>query len=134
MIMASQTRQKMLFFFLPKNDRHVSGSTQTIKTISQEKKIKVHLKKISDIMNIYEHKKIDLLKIDIEGAEYSVLKNILQENLVINQMVVEFHPHFIKNGKRKTKLILKDLKSHGFKCFGVSKSFLEFSFIKTKVL
>lgn len=36
------------------------------------------------------HKKLDLLKIDIEGAEYEVLNSIIEDGLDIKVLCVEF--------------------------------------------
>ena len=57
-------------------------------------------------------------------------KSILIENIDIKQIVVEFHPNLIKNGWAKTKNMIKTLNKSGYKCFGVSSSYSEFSFIK----
>lgn len=41
-------------------------------------------------MQNFNHSRLDLLKIDIEGAEYTVLNQILNENIQINLLCVEF--------------------------------------------
>jgi len=43
---------------------------------------------------------------------------------------VEFHPHMEKDGKIKTKKAIKLLENAGFRCFAVSETFLEYSFIR----
>ncbi|GIS18490.1 MAG: hypothetical protein CM15mP120_04060 [Pseudomonadota bacterium] len=42
------------------------------------------------------HDHLDVLKMDIEGAEYAVLDDMLQSNILPDQLLVEFH-----HGKRK---------------------------------
>jgi hypothetical protein len=37
------------------------------------------------------HKHIDLLKIDIEGAEYQVIENMLQDQIFPRILCIEFH-------------------------------------------
>jgi FkbM family methyltransferase len=50
------------------------------------------VKKLSTILKELGHsKRIDFLKLDIEGSEYSVIENILKENLNPFQMSIEFH-------------------------------------------
>lgn len=51
------------------------------------------VKKLSTIKKElnHENKRIDFIKLDIEGSEYSVIDNILQENLNPIQMSIEFH-------------------------------------------
>ena len=117
-------------FYLPKNTNHVSGSIVKNSNVDISNSIKLEFRTISKVIEELEHNKIDLLKIDIEGEEYEVLKSILIENIYISQIVVEFHPNLIKNGRAKTKNIIKVLNKSGYKCFGVSSSYSEFSFIK----
>ena len=42
------------------------------------------------------HDHLDVLKMDIEGAEYAVLDDMLQSDILPDQLLVEFH-----HGKRK---------------------------------
>ncbi|MFA5023115.1 MAG: FkbM family methyltransferase [Candidatus Paceibacterota bacterium] len=46
--------------------------------------------RLSNIMKNLGHKKIDLLKIDIEGSEYRVIDSIVEDNLDIKCICVEF--------------------------------------------
>ena len=117
-------------FYLPKNTNHVSGSIVKNNNVDISNSIKLEFRTISQVIKELEHDKVDILKIDIEGEEYEVLKSILIENIDISQIVVEFHPNLIKNGRAKTKNIIKTLNKSGYKCFGVSSSYSEFSFIK----
>lgn len=117
-------------FYLPKNANHVSGSIVKNSNVDISNSIKLEFRTISQVIEELEHNHIDLLKIDIEGEEYEVLKSILIENIDIKQIVVEFHPNLIKKGIAKTKNMIKTLNKSGYKCFGVSSSYSEFSFIK----
>lgn len=56
------------------------------------------------LMGKHGHDHIDLLKIDIEGAEYGVLKQICMERLPVKQICVEFH-HSIVPGIRRRQTI-----------------------------
>ena len=49
------------------------------------------------------HDSIDLLKIDIEGFEYEVLEDCLEDRIPIKQICVEFHDFFPEISKAKTK-------------------------------
>jgi hypothetical protein len=40
------------------------------------------------------HEKIDLLKLDIEGAEYSVIDSIIEDGLNVNIVCLEFDEYF----------------------------------------
>ena len=58
------------------------------------------------------HQKIDFLKMDIEGAEYEVLKDCADELTRIENMFIEFHGHFDKMFELNT--ILDIIKNAGF--------------------
>ena len=121
-----------LTFYLPKNDKHVSGSLKKLKTVSKDKTIQLEFKTLSDIMKMFNHDTISLLKMDIEGAEYDIISDILDNQIQIKQMVVEFHPQLIEDGKSKTQKIIKDLFKAGYDLFAVSNNYCEYSFIKSE--
>lgn len=64
---------------------------------------------LSTLMNRNGHDHIDLLKIDIEGAEYDVLDDLLKRRLRVKQVLVEFH-HNILPGIRRSRTIRTILK------------------------
>ena len=117
-------------FFPPKNPKHVSHS-MIPKNNSKNKPIKVQVYKLQSILNKIGHQEIDLLKMDIEGAEYKVLENILKSKIKIRQILVEFHHRFPRVSPMQTKNIIKKLNNYGYKIFAVSPSREEYSFIKT---
>ncbi|NOS72872.1 MAG: FkbM family methyltransferase [Verrucomicrobia bacterium] len=64
---------------------------------------------LSTLMKQNGHDRIDLLKIDIEGAEYDVLDHLLGRKLRVRQVLVEFH-HNILPGIPRSKSIRYILK------------------------
>lgn len=96
----SHTSGKMTFY-LPKNKEHVSGSIEPVKTVNQSNALSLEFKTLKEALEANNHKYLDLLKMDIEGAEYDVLAYILQTGIQINQIVVEFHPYFIGDGRKR---------------------------------
>ncbi len=121
-------------FYLPKNREHVSGSIIIQDNVNVQEKVTVIMKSLSDIMNELGHQHIDLLKLDIEGAEYDVLENILNAKIPVTQILVEFHDRFFDNGRQKTKQMIESMKSNGYEIFAVSDSFEEVSFINKNAL
>lgn len=77
-----------LRFYEPVNSEHVSHSLVNLQ--STENYIDVDVVTLSTIMSKYNHEKIDLLKIDIEGAEYKVISTIVNEKLNITVLCIEF--------------------------------------------
>lgn len=125
----NETCQKT--FYLPKKSEHISGSLVQNLNVNSNDSFLVNLLTIEDISKIYGHSKIDVLKIDIEGAEYDVLDSILNSKLEITQILIEFHSRFLSNGIELTKTAVGKLHNSGYKIFAFSKTFEEVSFIKT---
>jgi FkbM family methyltransferase len=117
-------------FYLPKNQNHVSGSINNINSVEIKNSIKLNFDSLNNLMKLKNHNKIDVLKMDIEGAEYEVIDHIKKYQLDIKQILVEFHPHFENNGRKKTLNAIESLEAMGYHCYGRSDSLLEYSFIK----
>lgn len=117
-------------FYLPKNPLHVSGSVVATSFVDEAQKIKVQMKRLADILAELGHKKIDVLKMDIEGAEYDVIPDILETQVQISQILIEFHGRVL--GHQKTIEAVELLKKHGYEVFGISERGEEISFINTQ--
>ncbi len=91
------------------------------------------IKTLKTIMHELGHSHIDILKMDIEGAEYEVIKNILDEKIPIQQLLVEFHHRFRNVGVKHTRQAVKLLKEAGFRIFNISPNGEEISFYNTKL-
>jgi FkbM family methyltransferase len=78
-----------LQFFAPKTRGWV-GSYSALNLQGTEESISVPVKQLSTLMRENDHKKIDLLKMDIEGAEYRVIDEIIQKKLPIRWLCIEF--------------------------------------------
>ena len=68
-------KSEAIDFYLPKNPAYVSGSFIKHKNINDQEKVLVQMKTLEDITLDFGHKRIDVLKMDIEGAEYQVIDN-----------------------------------------------------------
>ena len=65
----------VLRFYTPKNPDHVSHSLLNLQKTDDYIDVKVD--RLKNIIENNKHSKIDLLKIDIEGAEYKVIDSII---------------------------------------------------------
>jgi hypothetical protein len=92
--------------------------------------IEAPVKTLSTIMRELNHTHIDILKMDIEGAEYAVLKNIVNSDVSIGQILVEFHHRFPQVSIKETIRTVEMLQKHGYQLFHVSDTAEEFSFIR----
>jgi ubiquinone/menaquinone biosynthesis C-methylase UbiE len=88
----------------------------------------VQMRSLADIAAEYHHTYIDVLKMDIEGSEFDVIRNF-PRNIIFGQIVVEFHERFLNNGKKVLKEMFRILKRNGYYCFAVSECGDEYSFV-----
>ena len=121
-------------FFLPKNPDYVSGSVLLKDHVSEKERVTVQLKSLADTMVQLGHSHIDVLKMDIEGAEYNVIAALGKTDISIDQILIEFHDRFFENGLAKTKASIDILKSKGYAVFAVSESKEEISFIRKSLI
>jgi FkbM family methyltransferase len=71
--------------------------------------------RLSTAMKLQGHSQIDVLKMDIEGAEYAVIEEIVRERIPVTQMLVEFHHRLSSVGTDKTRIALSLLERYGMK-------------------
>jgi len=113
-------------FFLPDNPEFISHSFQSE---NSNEYILVDVYNLIDLMNLNGHSKIDLLKCDIEGFEYGVINFIVENNVKIKQLLIEFHHGIFGFTIEDTKKSINNLKEFGFKLFKISNTRREYSFI-----
>ncbi len=117
-------------FLPPKNPSHVSHTL--IERESPWQAIEVPVYRLASILKLFGHQSIDLLKMDVEGAEYSVIDDLLASGIFPQQLLVEFHHHWPEIGAKKTKHALRLLNSAGYRIFDVSPGGEEFSFLRVE--
>lgn len=76
-------------FFAPKDPAHISHSALNLQ--KTENYFSARVRQLSDIMRDNQHAGLDLLKIDIEGAEYRVIAAMLRDGIRPKIFCVEFH-------------------------------------------
>jgi len=101
-------------FYLPSRPDYISHSIIRARQYSRNS-IRVPVTKLSTAMARLGHGRIDLLKMDIEGAEYSVLRDLMKDNIGVGQLLVEFHHRLSCVGTYKTKAMLSSLHDYGMK-------------------
>ncbi len=116
-------------FHPPENPDHVSH-TLLNRPSTKAKAISVPVKRLSTIMHELGHDRIDIFKMDIEGAEYDVIDDMWKSEILPQQILVEFHYRFPGVGIKKAKEAINRLRSMGYNLFSVSGSNEEFCFIQ----
>jgi FkbM family methyltransferase len=99
------------------------GEGSWFKSEGEGNTIEVPCEDLATLMEQNGHRQIDLLKIDIEGAEYEVLYDLLKRRLPVNQVLVEFHHGILPGIKRRdtVRAILK-MAAAGYKLLDQSGS------------
>ena len=118
-----------LSFNPPENPDHVSY-TMLMRESTKSAAITVPVKRLSTVMKELGHDHIDLLKMDIEGAEYEVITDMTLADIRPSQLLVEFHHRFPEVGIEKTRQAIRDIRAMGYKLFSVSASNEEYCFIR----
>ncbi len=124
-------KEETLRFYVPSNKEFISHSVKNLNKTTEYFDAKV--KSLSTIMKELGHDHIDLLKIDIEGAEYEVLEDIVAKQIPVKAICVEFDENFIKNIDSgylgRIKNAVENLRSVGYKLAHVEKPF-DMTFVK----
>jgi FkbM family methyltransferase len=116
--------------FLPPCDpRHISHSV--IPRATPWPAIQVPVHRLTTILRVLGHESIDLLKMDIEGAEYDVIRDLLQAEIHVGQLLVEFHHRWREVGTQPTRRAIRELNAAGYRIFHVSPR-EEYSFLNTR--
>lgn len=115
-------------FYPPENANHISHSI-LFRPKTSKKAVTVNVNKLGTIVKRLGHHYIDILKMDIEGAEYNVIKDMLQTKIFPKQILVEFHHFFRSMSILQTIRTTILLWLKGYKIFSVSENGNEYSFI-----
>jgi FkbM family methyltransferase len=103
---------------------------------SSKDKIEVPAFSPSSLLAKLGHDKnnLQIIKIDIEGAEYEVLDDLLKNEINPPQILVEFHHRFAGIGKHRTLETISKLREAGYFLFSISVTGCEYSFIHRDAL
>jgi FkbM family methyltransferase len=116
-------------FHLPPRKDFVSHSIVPAREYSTET-IRVPVIRLRSAMQRLSHDRIDLLKLDIEGAEYRVIEDFLSESTPVEQILIEFHHRLSSVGTRKTRRALQLLESRGMKISYACPRFQDFTLVR----
>lgn len=84
---------------------------------------------IATIMQKLGHEQVDLLKVDVEGAEYEILDGLAEAARLPTQLLVEYHHRFPGIGKQRTAESIEALRKLGYRIFALSKTGREIGFV-----
>jgi FkbM family methyltransferase len=114
-------------FSPPLDPTHVSYSM--VRSGPAGSAIHAPVRRLATIADMLGHTRINLLKMDIEGAEYAVLADCLSNGLEIDQVLVEFHHRWDFIGVAETKRAISLLKRAGYRIANVSPNGCEYTLL-----
>ncbi|MGD2070059.1 MAG: FkbM family methyltransferase [Gemmatimonadota bacterium] len=80
------------------------------------------------------HTSIALLKLDVEGAEYDAIDDLVESGLAVGQLLVEFHHRFRGVGRERTARAVEGLRDAGFRISWIAPSGREYAFVHADAL
>lgn len=103
-------------FYLPDNKEHVSGSIIQHELLNKNDVIEVNMKSLITVIKELKHDKIDIIKMDIEGAEFDVLQKFFedQKENIFDYLCIETHERFFENPKRVLDGFIQLLNKKGY--------------------
>jgi FkbM family methyltransferase len=112
-----------LRFYLPRNPEHVSCSTANLHNTEEYFTAQCH--RLGTMMAQLGDARVDLLKMDIEGAEYGVIRDLVRSRILPGLLLIEFdEAHSPKDAgaggriKEHVELLLRA----GMRCIAVEGS------------
>jgi hypothetical protein len=91
--------------------------------------VRGEVRRLGTLAAMLGQSRVDLLKMDIEGAEYGVIDDLALQPLLPRQLLVEFHHRFPSIGIGRTRAAVATLRSLGYRLFHVSPNGEEYAFL-----
>lgn len=109
--------------WLPSAPEHVSASCRPSDERSEESFV-AECKDLPTIMTLLGHTHVDVLKMDIEGAEYEVLSSLTADSTIkkVRCLLVEFHHWMGGFHQQETLDAIEALRGEGFLILWVSET------------
>tara|TARA_Y100001934_G_scaffold261879_1_gene335727 strand:- start:385 stop:1095 length:711 start_codon:yes stop_codon:yes gene_type:complete len=92
------------------------------------------VRRLSSLQQELDHQEIDILKMDIEGEEMSVLPDMLASELLPGQLLVEFHYNYPQISFNDFLSLVSQLREKGYRIFHISERGYEFGFIHRRLI
>lgn len=116
-------------FAPPKNPAHISHSLLESPGSDSAARVEFQVRRLATLMAELGHASLDVLKMDVEGAEYSVLDDLLRGSVRPRQILLEFHHGMHGIPVSRTERALAALQSAGYRIFDAQPSGREFSLL-----
>ncbi len=133
---AASVMDGTLQLYAPSSESADQVSASIIPTSDNAISLDVPCQTIDTMFKVNGHDHCDVLKMDIEGAEYAILSNLCENGLIqrVKQLLVEFH-HFLPGvGAERTKQCVEQLRLAGFEIYWISRTNHEYLFVRSDIV
>lgn len=124
-----------LRFFMPENKSHVSHSLVNLQ--KSDSHIQVPVRTLQSILGELGHQYIDLLKLDVEGAEYQIIKSFLLARIPVGVLCIEFDEtasnHLDRDYMARIKSSIDALAAAGYRVIAQEPDCRNFTFLHESV-
>ena len=100
----------------------------------QDKLVQCKVRRLDTLRQELGHQEIDILKMDGEGEEMSVLPDMLASGIQPGQLLVEFHYNYPQIPFNDFLGLISQLRESGYRIFHISERGYEFGFIHRRLL
>ena len=90
--------KKQIRFYHPSKENYDGHSITNLQNTSEY--IEASVDTMANCMKELNHSQVDVLKIEIEGSEYTVIDNVLRDKLDVKMILVEFDEFHHREGKK----------------------------------
>lgn len=107
--------EEILRFYAPRDPSHVSHSVLNLQKTGDF--FEAPCKPLRQLLEENGHERIDLLKLDVEGAEYRIVRSIVDHGITVRVLCIEYDECFnpLDGGyKARVAESIKALRDYGF--------------------
>jgi FkbM family methyltransferase len=116
-------------FHYPEDESSVSFSLRPESASARLRTVECPVQTVSTIMRQLGHDRIDLAKFDIEGFEFEVISNLIQDKIRPLLLLIEFHHGVYGITKSMTRSSVQELLSYGYGIYWISDLGREYGFV-----
>ena len=113
----------VLRFYAPRDSSHVSHSALNLQGTSEY--FSARVKPVRQLMNELGDQRIDIIKMDIEGAEYAVIDQLVRDGPLPSALCVEFDQ---PQPPRRTAGAVRKLRAAGYELVHID--FFNYTFVR----
>lgn len=106
----------VLRFYAPRDPRHVSHSVVNLQSSAEF--FDAECRSVASLMRSHAHERLAVLKLDVEGAEYEILEDVLAKQLPIDVICVEFDQPM---PLARTRRMVRRLRAAGYALVSVER-------------